>query len=60
VNPGFGRDELQDKADPEGGSEEFTRREAGESAGRKEDTHNGTNGGNSQANRKRADHPLAM
>ena|SRR5258708_2102211 len=60
VNPGFRCDEMQNKPDPKGGAEKLRRRQAGKSAGRKENTYNRTNGGNSQTNCKRSNHPLPV
>jgi hypothetical protein len=60
MNPGFRCDEMQNKSYPKGGAEKLRWRQAGKSAGRKENTYNWTNGGNSQTNCKRSNHPLAM
>jgi hypothetical protein len=60
VNPGFGGNELDGEAEPEGGAEEFVRREAGEAAGGEEEADDWPDGGNGQAGGERADHPLAM
>ena len=59
MNPGFRCDEMQNKSYPKGGAEKLRWRQAGKSAGRKENTYNWTNGGNSQTNCKRTKHPSA-
>ena len=60
VNPSFRRDEMQNKSDPEGGAEEFARRQAGERAGGEEDPDDGANGGDGKADRICSNHPLPM
>src|SRR2546427_9619315 len=60
VNPCLGGDQMQDKTDPECGAEEFTRRQACETARCKEEPDDGTNRGHREPNRKRPDHPLAV
>lgn len=59
-DPGFGGDQVEGEADPEGGAEEFARGEVGEAAGGEKDAHYGTDGGYCEAGRESADHPLAV
>src|SRR5262249_17008275 len=60
LDPGFRRDEVQDKADPKPGAEKFIRRQAGKGAGADEDGDDRPNGGNSQTYRETANHQFAV
>src|SRR5882724_6214695 len=60
VNPSFCRDEVQDKADPEGDAEKFMGRQAGKAAGGKEHANDGADGSHGDSNGKGANHPLAV
>jgi hypothetical protein len=46
----LGSDEVQDETNPEGDAEEFMRRETGEMAGSEENSDDGANGGDGEAN----------
>ncbi len=60
MNPSLCRDEVQNKANPEGDSEEFMRRQPRKAARSKEHPDDGADGSHSKADRKGANHPLAV
>lgn len=60
LDPDFGSDKVQHKANPESDPEKLIRRQAGKAAGGEEQTDDGPNGGDSQSNRKGPDHPLPV
>src|SRR5581483_4126591 len=59
-NPELARDVRETEANPECGAKKLARREAGNPAGGKEESHNGTHGRNAQRDCHGADHPFAM
>src|SRR6266850_4300256 len=60
ANPSFCRDEVQDKANPEGDAEKFMGRQARKAAGGKEHANDGADGSHGDSNGKGANHPLAV
>ena len=62
VDPDFGGDGLQGKADPEGGAEEFfgLGRVAAQQRGGEEGSHDGADGSDGESDGVAANHPLAM